>query len=105
MHSGGSHVANAAVAVLVVVPGKEGLGPSPGIRQAAEALWIIRPVFHRLELGFGEWIIVRDVRARVTLDHTEIGHQECDRLGQHRPAAVGMDRELVRPDVLFGRLR
>lgn len=41
------------------------------------------------ELG----VVVRDVRPRMALGDAEVGQQEGDRLGRHRAAAIGMDRE------------
>ena len=74
MHSRGRHEADAAVVVLGVVPGKEGLRPGPRIDQAAKAVGIIGLILHRFELGLGERIVIRDVRARMARLHAQVGH-------------------------------
>jgi hypothetical protein len=51
-------------------------------------------------MGFGEGVVVGDVRARVGLGDAEIGEEQRDGLGGHRRVAVGVDRELRGEDPL-----
>ena len=61
--------------MLGVVPAKEIRAVRSCVFEGAEALRKIRPVLERLELGLRVRIIVRDVRPRVRLRHTEIGEE------------------------------
>jgi hypothetical protein len=47
-----------------------------------------------------EWVVVRDVRPRVTLGDAEVRQQQSDRLRGHRRAAVGVHGELAWGDAL-----
>jgi hypothetical protein len=42
------------------------------------------------------------MRAGMALGNAQISHEQRDRLGNHRPAAIGMDRQLVGLNLLFG---
>ena len=70
----GRHEPNATVMVLIVVPAEEGLRPGARLEQAAKALRIIRLILQGFELRFGKWIVVGDVRSRMTGTHPQIGH-------------------------------
>lgn len=68
---GRGQVADAAVAVLGVVPGEELAAEGQGIVEAAEAVGVAGVVFQGLESALGEGVIVRDVGAGEALDHAE----------------------------------
>jgi hypothetical protein len=63
---------DAAVAVLVVMPGEEGATVRPCVRDAAEALRAFGPVLHGLELRLREGVVVRDVGPTVALGDVQI---------------------------------
>ena len=65
--------ANAAMPMVLVVPGKEGAAESAGIFDAAKVRWEFWPVLHGLELRLGKWVVIRDVRPRVCLVDAEVG--------------------------------
>src|SRR5271170_13084 len=81
---GGGVQAEAAVAVLVVVPGEEVLAVRSCCLDRVEAAGEVRPVLEGLELAFRERVVVADVRAAVGLGDSEVGQQQRDRLGGHR---------------------
>ena len=60
---GGGVQAEAAVAVVVVVPGEELLAVGSGGLDRGEAAGEAGPVLEGLELGFGVGVVVADVRA------------------------------------------
>ena len=96
MHDGGREEPQAAVAVFLVVPGKEDLPKRPSVLERPEALWKLRTVLERLKLRFRERIVVRHVRAAVGLGHAEVGQQQRHRFALHGRPAVRMERELAR---------
>ena len=100
MNIGRGEKTEGRVVMFVVVPAEELCCPGAGILLTAEAVRIIRAVFQRFELGFGEWIIVRDMRTRMSLRDTQIGHEQCHGFRRHRTTAVRMDRELLWLNVL-----
>jgi hypothetical protein len=57
------HVADATVTVRTVVPGKKRLTVRPCILNASKAFGELRAVLHRLELGLGERVVIRDMEA------------------------------------------
>ena len=85
-----------------VVPGEEGPAERAGVLERAEAVGELGPVLEGLELGLGEGVVVGDVRPAVGLGDAEVGEQQGHRLGGHRRAAVGVDRELAGLDALLG---
>jgi len=64
---------DAGMVMLSVVPVEKGPAENAGILNRAESVREIGPVLHRSELGLREWIVVGDVRSRVSLGHAEIG--------------------------------
>ena len=96
MHDGGREEPQAAVAVFLVVPGKEDLPKRPPVLERSEPLWKLRTVLERLELRFRKRIVVRHVRAAVGLGHAEVGQQQRHRFALHGRPAVRMERELAR---------
>ena len=83
VHAVRCHVANAAVAVLGVVPGKECLAMASGVFDAAKALREVGAVFHGLELRLRIRVVVRGVGAAVALGHVQVNQQTGHRLGAH----------------------
>src|SRR4051794_19267636 len=67
---------NADMMVLFIVPGKEIGAVSSSVLDGPEARGEGGPILHRLELGFGEGIVVGDLGARVRLGDTQIGQQQ-----------------------------
>src|SRR5450755_2263773 len=99
---GGGVQAEAAVAVLVVVPGEEVPAVCPGGLDGAEPGGEPGPVFQGLELRLRIGVVVAHVRAGVGLGDAEVGEQQCDGLGGHRGAAVGVDGQLPAGNALPG---
>ena len=60
MHVGGRQQTEADVMVLGVVPGEEDVAVGPGILDRPEPPRERRAVLQRLELGFGERVVVSD---------------------------------------------
>ena len=59
-------VADATVAVIVVVPTNERARPLAGLREVREALhWELRPVLRRAEQRLDEGVVIADARAGV----------------------------------------
>jgi len=86
--------AHAAVAMDRVVPHEEGGTVGAGIFHRAETRREGGLMRERREVGFGLRIVIRDVRTRMRLRHTELHQQERDAGRRHRRAAIGVDRQL-----------
>ena len=67
----GCHVANARMAVLGVVPGKECLAMASGVFYAAKAVREVGAVLHGFELRLRIRIVIRGVGATVALGHVQ----------------------------------
>ena len=106
VHAVGRHVADAGVAVFVVVPGEEGLAVGLSVLYAAEARGEVGPVLQGLELpqisAHRVWVVVRDIGSAVALGDVEIDQQGCHRLGAHGRTTVGMQGEHAGLDVVAG---
>ena len=103
VHDGGREKSQAAVTVLVVVPGEEALAERAPVFERAEAIRELRTVLQGLELRFRERVVVGDVGAAVGLGDAEVGQEQRHGLVRHRRAAVGMDRELARGECRASR--
>ena len=101
VNGGRRHEPQSRVPVRVVVVVEETAAEQAAVFQTAKAAWEFRAILHRLELGLGVGIIVRDVRPRVRLGYAEVGQEQGDGLASHRAAAVCVDGELVGFDVLL----
>src|SRR5258705_5410085 len=95
MHIARRHQPDARMMVLVVVPGKEISRMSARVFDGSEASRKVGAILHRLEMGFGERVVVRDLGTRVRFGDAEVSEQKGDGLRHHRCSAVGVDRELV----------
>ena len=91
----------AGVMMLGVVPGEEDLAEAAGILDGTETIWELRTILQGFELTLRERVVIGDVRVAVGLGDAQVGEEQGDRLGGHRSAAIGMDGELVRHDVLL----
>jgi hypothetical protein len=80
VHVGRGEQAQTTVVMLEVVPAEKRSAERPGVLDAAEPFWELRPVLERFELGLRERIVVRDVRPRVALRHAKVGEQQRHRL-------------------------
>ena len=96
------HVGDARVPMLCVVPGEESLAVGACILKTAETPREVRAVFHRLELRFRVWVVVRNVRSAVAFGDVQVHQQDGHRLGAHAGAAVGVQRERAALDVVAG---
>src|ERR1019366_4452131 len=105
---------DAGVAVLLVVPSEKVLAKGSGILDTAKPFREVRPVLQRAKVAFRIRVVVGNIGAAVRFGDAQVGQQEGHRLGRHRGAAVSVDGQLVRLDVLlvagignqpFGQLR
>src|SRR5512139_1435085 len=94
------HQTNAGVVMLGVVPGEKGAAKPSGVFSTTEPLGELRPVLQGLELGLRIGIVVRDMRATVGLDHSQIQEQLSHRFRFHRTSPIGMDGQLSRHNPL-----
>jgi hypothetical protein len=67
MHVVGRQQSKTAVMVLGVVPREKDVAVGPDVLDRAEPLWEGGPVLQRLELRFGEWVVVGDVKTAMGL--------------------------------------
>jgi hypothetical protein len=98
----GGVIADAGVAVGVVVPVEEDLTEGSGVGEGPEAFGELGPVLEGLELALAVGVVVADVGPAVGLGHSEIGEEQGDGLGGHGGPSVGVDGELARSDGLLG---
>ena len=63
------HVADARMAMTVVVPGEEVLSVGARVFDATETRWEVGMVFRRFNLRLAEWVVVADTGAAVGLGH------------------------------------
>jgi len=101
MHGGRRHQPNAGVAMLAVVPGEEGLAEDAGVFEAAEAFREVRAILQRFELGLGEGVIVAGIGSAVRLGDPQVDEQPRDGPRFHRGAAIRMQGQLPRLDLLL----
>ena len=99
---GWGHVTDARMAMGLVIPREEPLTMAPGIFNASEADWEIRPILQGFELGLGIGIVIRDIGPAMGLGDIQIDQQGSHGLAAHAGTAVGMQRQRVRLDVVLG---
>ena len=85
-----------------VVPGEESLAMCSCIFDATEAIREVGPIFERLELRLGVRIVIGDMRTAVALGYIKVDQQGGHGFGSHAGAAVGVQGEAARGDVLLG---
>src|SRR5580704_2176524 len=88
--------------MLGVVPGKECLAVSSGILNATETIREVRKIIKRLEVRFREGVVIGNIRPTMSLDDFQIDQQGSDSLRAHAGAAIGVQCEATRFDVLSG---
>ena len=96
MHDGGREKPQSAVAVRLVVPGKEDLPKRPRVLDRSEPRRKLGTVLERFELGFRRRIVVRDVGPAVRPRHAEIGQQQGHGLTPHRAPTIRVEGQLAR---------
>ena len=94
------HQAQAGMAVLVVVPGKEALAETARILNRSKAVRVSRAVLQSFEVRLREGIVVRDVRTAMRFHDSQIGKQQGQRFGRHRRSPVRVNGELAGQDLL-----
>ena len=87
--------------VFMVVPVEQLPGASPAVLDRTKPFWKLRPVLDCLELGFRERVVIGNMRSGVRLGNSKVGQQQRHGLRLHRRPSVGMNRQLIAPDVLF----
>ncbi len=90
------------VMVYGVIPVEEGEQEAPRVREAAEPVRELGVVLERLEPALRVGVVVRDVGPAVSRTHAQVRQQHGHRVGEHRRAAIRMDRQLVPGDALSG---
>ena len=102
MHLVRGHQPDPGVVVVLVVPIEECPAEASGILDAAEAFWKARLVFQCFEVAFRERIVIRRMRPVMRPGDAQVRQQKGGGFCFHRPAAIGMKRELAgRHVVLF----
>src|SRR5208282_1605997 len=76
MHLVRRHQANPRMVMVLIVPIEELTAEASGVLDAAEALWEAWLVLQRLEVAFGERIVVGGVRAVMRTGDAKVGEQE-----------------------------
>ena len=87
--------------MLGVVPTEELLAMRTCIFDRTEARREVRSVLQGFELRFGIWIVIRDVRTAVSFGDVQIDEQLRDGFGTHAGAAIGVQGQGARRDILF----
>ena len=87
--------------MLVVVVVEETAAEQPAVFGGTKTARKLRTVLHRLELGLGVGIVVRDVRSGVGLGNSEVSQEQSHGLASHRAATVRVKGELVGFNVLL----
>ena len=101
VHGVGRHECDAGMTMLGVVPAEELLAMRPRIFDRAEARREVGSVLQGLELRLGIRIVIRDVRTAVSFGDVQIDEQLGDRFGAHAGAAIGVQGQCPRHDILF----
>jgi hypothetical protein len=70
------HQTDPDVVMVLIVPVEEAAAEAFGILDAAKALREGRLILQRLEVAFGEWVVVGGMRAVMRAGNTEIGEQQ-----------------------------
>ncbi|MDE3218202.1 MAG: hypothetical protein KGO23_02385 [Nitrospirota bacterium] len=81
---------------------EEALAVGAGVFDAAEPLGEVGTIFECFELGLGVRIVIGDVRPAVGLGDLQIDQQGGHGLAAHAGAAIGVEGERARRDVLCG---
>ncbi len=68
--------ADAAVAMLLIVPVKERPAVAPRLLNAEETIREIGPVLEGFKLGFGKGVVIAGVRPAVGLGYAKLGQEE-----------------------------
>src|SRR5213594_4227036 len=97
----GRHHADPGVAMLGVVPGEELTAKRSPILHGSKPVGEAWAVLEGLELRLRVRVVIGDVRPREGLRDAEVGEEHADRLAIHGRAAVGVDDELARADLLL----
>src|SRR5437867_10344753 len=97
----GRHHADPGVAMLGVVPGEELTAKRSPILHGSKPVGEAWAVLEGLELRLRVRVVIGDVRPREGLRDAEVGQEHGDRLAIHGRAAVGVDDELARADLLL----
>ena len=101
VHGHRRHQPDTRVAMLAVVPGEEPLTEGAGLVEAAKPFREIRTILQRFELGLGEGVIVTGIGAAMCLGDAQIGKQQRHGFGGHGRAAIRMQGQLSRRDLLL----
>jgi hypothetical protein len=101
VHRIGWHECDTGMTMLSVVPTEELLAMRARILDRPEARREVGSVLQGLELRLGIRIVIRDVGAAVSFRHIEIDKQLRDRFGAHAGAAISVQGEGPRHDILF----
>ena len=101
VHGVGRHQCDAGMTMLGVVPAEKLLAMGTCIFDRSETRREIGSVLQGLELRLGIRIIIRDVRTAVSFGDVQIDEQLGDRFGAHAGAAIGVQGQRPRYDILF----
>ena len=88
--------------MIFVIPCEEAAAERAGLVDGLEPLGEFRLIFQRFEAGLQERVVIRCTGAAVGFDHAEVGEHQGRCLGLHGGAAIGVQRQLVGWDSVFG---
>jgi len=91
-----------AVAVLPVIPSKEGMAEDTRLREIGKCCRKLGLILGGLEERFDVRVVVADVGSRMALGYAQIGEQKGDGLGGHRATAIGVHDKLRGIGTLLG---
>ncbi len=101
VHRRRGHVADARVAMLQVVPGKEFLAEGAGLGLGLEALGELGLILERLKVGLGVRVVVAHRGPAMALGDLQIDEQHGHRFRAHGGAAIGVQGQLSREDAFL----
>ena len=81
--------------MLPAIPVLKGPHPGLGLPEAVKAVRVRRVILEGLEAGFGMGVVIGDVRSRQALLDAELSEEPREGFGRHRPAVVGVHRQLL----------
>ena len=81
--------------MVLIIPGEEAAAEDAGRVDGLEPFGEFRLIFQRLEVGLGEWVVIRGMRSAVRFYHAEIGQHQGRRLHLHWCTTIGVQGKLV----------
>lgn len=102
MDAGWGQQAQATMIKIVVIPGKESSGPSPGLTQRGKLVGKSGMILEGFEVSLRLGIIIGHLRPRVAFGDPQVVEQLGHWLGFHRAASIRMQAQLALDNPLLG---